>query len=101
MKLIDFIIIISGWVIGNMIFNNFEKHLHWTRRTLKLIFILIFLYLINLLFGRIAIYITLIIILIGIIILHFYWFQKKGINPITAEPRDKYLKLIKKMKGVK
>ena len=98
MRYIEWIIIISGWTIGNIIFNNFEKHLHWSRRILKLILILIFLYIADLFFGRIVIYSILALMLIGIILLHFYWFPKKGINGITAEPYNKYLKLINKIK---
>jgi len=35
---------------------------------------------------------------IGMGILHLYWFPKKGINGITAELYDEYLKLINKEK---
>ena len=35
---------------------------------------------------------------VGISILHFCWFPKKGINGITAEPYEEYLKLINKEK---
>lgn len=98
MKSIDLIIIISGWIIGNIIFNNFGKHLSWIRRISKLILITAFLYVIDYLFGRIWIYIALGIMLIGMILLHFYWLPKKGINGLTAEPYDKYLKLINKIK---
>ena len=29
MKWVDFIIIVIGWGIGNIVFNNFEKHIPW------------------------------------------------------------------------
>ena len=97
MQLLDLIIIISGWGIGNLIFNNFEKHLPWWRRIAKIVIIVGVLFLIGLI-GRIWIYVSLGIMALGIAILHGYWFPKHGINGITAEPYEEYLKLIRKNK---
>jgi hypothetical protein len=36
---------------------------------------------------------------IGQMYLHGWYFPKHGINGVTAEPHDKYLEVIAKMKG--
>ena len=36
---------------------------------------------------------------IGQVVLHGWYFPKQGINGLTAEPYDKYLETIEKMKG--
>lgn len=38
---------------------------------------------------------------LGQIYLHGWYFPKHGINGLTAEPYDKYLEVIEKMKGSK
>ena len=99
MNYIELTIIILGWLIGNIIFNNFEKHVPRAKRIFKLAIILILIYIIDLFFGRIPVYSILALMLAGMIYLHFYFFKKKGINPIIAEPHEKYMKIIRKMKG--
>lgn len=90
----DALFIIAGWAIGNTIFNNFEKHLPWTRRIAKLVCILVVLLTLDILFGRIALACALGAMLLGMVILHAYWFPKHGINGITAEPLEQYYQLI-------
>ena len=97
MKWVDFSIIVIGWGFGNIFFNNFEKHIPWWKRLIKLILIVAVLYFIGLI-GRLWIYIALGAMATGMGILHLYWFPKKGINGITAEPYDEDLKLINKEK---
>lgn len=101
MLLIDYIIVPAGWIIGNIIFNNFEKHLPWYRRFIKLVITTSVLYAIGYFFGRIALYSVLAAMAIGMIILHAWWFPKNGVNGITAEPYFRYLNLINKMKSGK
>jgi hypothetical protein len=38
---------------------------------------------------------------VGQVYLHGVYFPKHGINGLTAEPHDKYLEVIEKMKGNK
>ena len=99
MMTIDYIIVPAGWIIGNIIFNNFEKHLPWYRRFIKLIFTVGILYAIGYFFGRAALYSVLAMMGVGMVILHAWWFPKNGINGLTAEPYFRYLMTIDKMRG--
>ncbi|MBI4277971.1 MAG: hypothetical protein HY660_05900 [Armatimonadetes bacterium] len=74
MEPIDLVVAVTGWVVGNIVFKNFAKHL-----TLSY----------GVLFAMGG----------GILVLHFWWLPKHGINGLTAEPYDRYLKLIGKVKG--
>ena len=96
---IDYIIVLAGWLAGNIIFNNFEKHLSIYRRLFKFVITVAALYLIGYFLGRVALYSVLALMVIGMIILHGIWFPKYGINGLTAEPYDKYLKFIQKIKN--
>jgi len=63
----------------------------------KLLLIAAVLYFIGLI-GRLWIYIAFSVMATGMGILHLYWFPKKGIDGLTAEQYDEYLKLINKEK---
>jgi hypothetical protein len=54
---------------------------------------------IGILFGRFAFWGLITLMTIGQIYLHGWYFPKNGINGLTAEPYDKYLETIEKMKG--
>jgi hypothetical protein len=79
-------------------FNNFEKHLPVQRRVTKLFVVVGTLAIIGILFGRLAFWGIIILMTIGQVYLHGWYFPKHGINGLTAEPYDKYLSTIKKMK---
>ena len=82
-------------------FNNFEKHLPIQRRVTKLFVVVGVLAIIGILFGRFAFWGLITLMTIGQIYLHGWYFPKHGINGLTAEPYDKYLETIEKMKGKK
>jgi hypothetical protein len=82
-------------------FNNFEKHLPIQRRITKLFVVVGVLAIIGILFGRFAFWGLITLMTMGQIYLHGWYFPKHGINGLTAEPYDKYLKTIEKMKGKK
>jgi hypothetical protein len=82
-----------------VVFNNFEKHLPMARRLLKLFVVVGTLAIIGLLFSRYAFWSVITFMTIGQIILHGWYFPKKGINGLTADPYDKYLATIQEMKG--
>lgn len=92
--LLDALIIATGWALGNILLNNFEKHLSWARRLSKFMCILILAISIDAFFGKMAFAIVLGAMTLGIIILHGCWFPKRGINGRTAEPLNKYYELI-------
>ena len=84
-----------------LLFNNFEKHVPMQRRITKLFIVVGVLAIIGFLFGRVAFWGVITLMTIGQVYLHGVYFPKHGINGLTAEPYDKYLETIEKMKGNK
>jgi hypothetical protein len=82
-----------------VVFDNFEKHMPAQRRVIKLFVVLGTLAIIGILFGRYAFWGVIVLMTIGQVYLHGWYFPKHGINGLTAEPHDKYLEVIAKMKG--
>lgn len=82
-------------------FNNFEKHLPAERRMIKLFTVLGILAIIGTLLGRYVFWSLIALMTMGQIYIHGLYFPKQGINGLTAEPYDKYLEVIEKMKGNK
>lgn len=93
--LIVFIIASIAYFIA---FNNFEKHVPVQRRVTKLFVVVGTLAIIGILFGRFVFWGIIILMTIGQVYLHGWYFPKHGINGLTAEPYDKYLSTIEKMK---
>jgi hypothetical protein len=84
-----------------IVFNNFEKHVPTQRRITKLFIVVGVLGIIGVLFGRVAFWGVISLMTIGQVYLHGVYFPKHGINGLTAEPYDKYLETIERMKGKK
>jgi len=84
-----------------LLFNNFEKHVPMQRRITKLFIVVGVLAVIGILFSRVAFWGVITLMTIGQVYLHGVYFPKHGINGLTAEPYDKYLETIEKMKGNK
>jgi len=82
-------------------FNNFERHLPIKRRIIKLFVVVGALAVLGILFGRYVFWGVIILITMGQVYLHGWYFPKQGINGLTAEPHDKYLEVIAEMKGNK
>lgn len=82
-----------------VVFNNFEKHLPVKRRVIKLFVVVVILAVIGIVFSRYAFWGVISLMTIGQVYLHSWYFPKHGINGLTAEPHDKYLEIIAKMKG--
>ena len=80
-------------------FNNFERHLPVKRRITKLFVVVGVLAVLGILFGRYVFWGIITLMTMGQIYLHGWYFPKHGINGLTAEPHDKYLEVIAKMKG--
>jgi hypothetical protein len=95
---VDILFAIGGCVIGNIVFNNFERHLPLYRRIAKYAILFAVLALIGLLLGRIAFWSVIGLMAIGQTVLHAWWFPRNGINGLTAEPHERYLELIGRMK---
>lgn len=84
-----------------IVFDNFEKHAPAQRRVIKLFIVVGTLAVIGILFSRYAFWGVIALMTIGQVYLHGWYFPKHGINGLTAEPHDKYLEVIAKMKGNK
>ena len=82
-----------------LVFNNFEKHVPVQKRLAKLLIVVGVLAAIGVLFGRFAFWGVIALMTIGQMYLHGVYFPKHGINGLTAEPYDKYLETIERMKG--
>ena len=93
------IVLIIASIAYFIVINNFEKHLPFIRRVGKLVIVIGTLAFIGILFGRYVFWGIISVMTIGQIILHGWYFPRKGINGLTAEPYDKYLATIQKMKG--
>ena len=84
-----------------VVFNNFEKHLPIERRVIKLLVVIGVLAAIGIFLSRYAFWGVIGLMTIGQVYLHGWYFPKHGINGLTAEPHEKYLEVIAKMKGNK
>ena len=84
-----------------VVFNNFEKHVPIQQRVDKLFIVVGVLAAIGSLLSRYAFWGMVELMTVGQVYLHGVYFPKHGINGLTAEPHDKYLEVIEKMKGNK
>ena len=84
-----------------VVFNNFEKHVPTTQRVTKLLVVIGVLAAIGIFLSRYAFWGVIGLMTIGQVYLHGWYFPKHGINGLTAEPHEKYLEVIAKMKGNK
>lgn len=84
-----------------VVFNKFEKHVPMQRRITKLFIVVGVLAIIGILFSRFAFWGLIGLMTIGQFYLHGVYFPRHGINGLTAEPYDKYLETIERMKGKK
>jgi hypothetical protein len=91
-------LVLSGIVLGNVVFNAFERHLPWWRRVLKHGLVFVVLAAVRLAFGGWALLAVLGVVTAGQLVLHAWYFPRHGINGLTAEPYEAYLALITKLK---
>ena len=101
-SLIEILIVFAIASIANfLVFNDFEKHVPAQKRVTKLFIVVVVLAVIGFLFGRFVFWGVITLMTIGQVYLHGMYFPKHGINGLTAEPYDKYLETIERMKGKK
>lgn len=94
-------LVLLGIVLGNVVFNKFEKHLPWWRRAAKHGLVFLVVAGVRLAFGAWALLGVLCALTLGQLVLHAWYFPRHGVNGLTAEPYDRYLALIARMKGRK
>jgi hypothetical protein len=96
----DALVFASGWLIGQLVFSGYEAHVRPRKRMIKFAFLAAVFFAVHQLVGRQWFYGLLIAMAAGIALLHGYWFQHRhGIHWRTAEPRERYLRLIGKPKA--
>ena len=99
MKYWDAVIFVSFWLGGQWVFRGYEAHVRPSKRLVKLILLAVVFFAIHQVAGRTWFYAILMAMTTGMAILHGYWFHyRHGIHWRTAEPREKYLRLIGKLK---
>lgn len=91
----DVAVVMSIFAFGNVLFGRFEEHKHRGRRVLKVALVTAIAVGIATTAGRVWAYALLSVPLCIAAWVHFWWLPKHGINGWTAEPRDKYLQLVK------
>jgi hypothetical protein len=91
-------LVLAGIALGNVVFNAFEKHLPWWRRVLKHGLLFAALAAVRVTGGGGALAAALVVLTLGQVVLHAWYFPKHGVNGLTAEPYDRYLQLIARMK---
>lgn len=90
-------IVVAAWGIANVVFRAFEAHVPWTKRLVKFAVLFLMLALIRYRAGRLWFYLSISTLTAGIVVLHGWWFHyRHGVHWRTAEPRDRYLRLIGK-----
>lgn len=96
----DALLFIIPWLTAQVVFHGFEAHLPLTRRLTKSAIIGVILACIYVVAGKNIYYATLALMTLLIAILHGYYFQyRHGIHWRKAEPRERYLELVNKMKS--
>jgi putative Mn2+ efflux pump MntP len=91
----DLAVVMSIFAFGNALFGRFEEHKPRGRRVLKIALVSAILVAVAATVGRLWAYALLSIPLLGAAWVHLVWLPKHGINGWTAEPRDKYLELVR------
>ena len=95
----DAAVFVTGWLIGLRVFRGYDAHVRPSRRLIKFGLLAVVFFAIHRLAGRQWFYGVLLVMAAGIAFLHGYWFHyRHGIHWRTAEPREKYLRLIGKLK---
>ncbi len=90
---IDIALMASGFAIGNILFGHFEERTPKWRRVLKFIMFTALIAVISSTAGRVWSIAFVGALFSMALIIHFWWLPKQGIDPFTAERREKYYAL--------
>ncbi len=90
---IDIALMASGFAIGNILFGHFEERTPKWRRVLKFFMFTALIAVISSTAGRVWSIAVVGALFSVALIIHFWWLPKQGIDPFTAEPREKYYAL--------
>src|SRR2546423_392642 len=90
---IDVAVMATMFALGNILFGQFEEKTPKWRRVLKFLLITGAVTAISAGAGRVWSAALVGALLAVAAVIHGWWLPKHGINPLTAEPRDKYYAL--------
>ena len=91
----DVAVVMSIFAVGNILFGRFEEHKSRGRRLLKVAVVSAAVLALSATVGRAWAFGLLALPLLGAAWVHLHWLPKHGINGWTAEPREKYLALVR------
>ena len=92
---IDVLVFLFAWAVAQVVFRGYEAHVGIPKRLMKLAVLLGISIVAHVMAGRAGFYALISALAFGIAVVHGYWFHyRNGIHWRTAEPRDKYLRLI-------
>ena len=97
----DAAVVLGIFAVGNILFSHFEEHSPKWRRLLKVVLFLAIIRTLSVTVGRAWAYGVLMVPILLAVYVHLYWLPKHGVNGLTGEPRDRYLELVTKKKGLK
>ena len=93
----DVAVVTSIFAIGNICFGRFEEHRPRWRRVLKVFVTLAIMLGLMSAVGRMWTYLGFLGPFgLAAIYVHGFWLPKHGVNGWTAEPRDRYLELVRR-----
>ncbi len=90
---IDLAVMASLFALGNILFGHFEERVAKWRRVLKFAVVMGLTALLDAWTGRVGAWVFIVGGLTLGLTVHFVYLGRHGINPWTAEPRDKYYAL--------
>jgi O-antigen/teichoic acid export membrane protein len=92
---LDVLVFSAGWLLAQALFSGYEQHVPLAKRLAKFVVLLLAFVAVRAIAGRTAFYVLLGAMTAAIAVLHGYWFHRRhGVHWRTAEPRDRYFKLI-------
>ena len=94
---LDVAVVMSIFGIGNVLFGRFEEHKPRWRRLLKIPIVLGIVLLLASTLGRAWAYGAIGLLGIGALWVHAVWLPRHGVSGWTAEPRRRYLALMRRV----
>jgi len=91
----DVAVVMTIFAVGNVLFGRFEEHKPRWRRLLKVVIVLAVTVALSATAGRAWAYAVLALPLAVAAWVHLWWLPRHGVSGWTAEPRDRYLELVR------
>jgi hypothetical protein len=92
----DVAVVMTIFAVGGVLFGRFEEHKPRSRRLLKVILVTALTVTLAATAGRVWAYALLALPLAAAAWVHLVWLPRHGVNGWTAEPRHRYLELVRR-----